>query len=261
MKHARNDGPDIAFRLARRVVATVADDMSTMQRVGAGIVAALVAISPFGAWSEAEAQADPLTAGTAVEVGPFEVTVVKAATADELGYLVPQPGNHMLAVVVDVTNTGEVPEYSVTLGNAILAPKNVGIVPEEPLEDLGADVSSDAGTEAADGDGADPSASAAPEEAEEPKLPSAMIVNIEDGTSARIFNPGVTHRVALIWEQSDRWSGKAVPLEMVELEWVEEDPQGLDDGHWFANEVAFQGRIPVKPAEPAAGASDEAGQQ
>ncbi|GAA4721936.1 hypothetical protein APR04_001431 [Promicromonospora umidemergens] len=233
MKHARNAGPDLAFRLTRRVVTAVADDMSTTQRVGAGAVAALVAISPFGAWSEVEVQADPLTGGVPVEVGPFEVTVEKAATADELGHLVPQPGNHMLAVVADVTNTGDVPEYGVTLSSAIPAPQDAGIVPEEPGK---------------------------------PKLPSATIINIEDGTSISILNPGVTHRVALIWEQSGEWSGTELPLEVVELEWVEEDPLGLDDGHWFANEIAFQGEIPVKPAAPEAsageqGASTEAEQQ
>ncbi|MFD2797204.1 hypothetical protein ACFS27_26840 [Promicromonospora vindobonensis] len=273
MKHARNAGPDLAFRLGRRVITAVADDMSTTQRVGAGVVAALVAISPFGAWSEVEAQADPLTAGTPVEVGPFEVTVVRAATADELGHLVPQPGNRMLAVVADVTNTGDVPEYGVTLSSAVPAPQGAGIVPEEPLTGLGADPATDSGAGAApDGEAgppAEPSPAASPGEpgaSEEPELPSATIVNIEDGTSISILNPGVTHRVALIWEQSGTWSGTELPLELVELEWVEEDPLGLDDGHWFANEIAFQGQIPVQPATPDAdadeqGASSEAGQQ
>ncbi|MFD2026412.1 hypothetical protein [Promicromonospora aerolata] len=268
MKHARNAGPDLAFRLGRRVVTAVADDMSTTQRVGAGVVAALVAISPFGAWSEVEAQADPLAAGTPVEVGPFEVTVEKAATADELGHLVPQPGNHMLAVVANVTNTGDVPEYGVTLSKAIPAPQNAGIVPEEPLEDLGADAGTVTGDPAVPGgdasSSAEPSASHPPGEPEDLKLPSATIVNIEDGTSMSILNPGVTHRVALIWEQSGTWSGTELPLEVVELEWVEEDPLGLDDGHWFANEVAFQGQVPVQPARQAdddEGASTEAEQQ
>jgi hypothetical protein len=227
MKHARNDGPDIAFRVGRRVVSAVVDDMSTVQRVGAGVVAALVAMSPFGAWSEVEAQADPITTGTPVEVGPFEVNVEKAATADELGYLVPKPGNHMLAVVANVTNTGEVPEYSVTLGNAIPAPENVGIIPEEP---------------------------------EKPKLPSASIVNIEDGTSLRIFNPGLTYRVALIWEQSDTFSGDVIPLRIMGLEWIDESAGSLDNEYWLPlDEVAFEGQIPVKPAKPATDA--EAGQQ
>lgn len=268
MKHARNDGPDIAFRLSQRVVTAVADDMSTVQRVGAGVVAALVAVSPFGAWSEVEAQADPLTTGAPVEVGPFEVTIEKAATADELGYLVPEPGNHMLAVVANVTNTGEVPEYSVTLGNAIPAPENVGIIPEVPLGELGADTGAEADAdspaEPADGGGAapsaKPSASASPGD-EEPKLPSASIVNIKDGTSLSIFNPGLTYRVALIWEQSGKFSGDVIPLEMVELVWVEEDPMGLDDGHWFAGDIAFTGQIEVEPAKPAASADAEAAQQ
>jgi hypothetical protein len=265
MKHARNAGPDLAFRLSRRVVTAVADDMSTTQRVGAGVVAALVAISPFGAWSEVEAQADPLTAGTPVEVGPFEVTVVRAATADELGHLVPQPGNRMLAVVADVTNTGDVPEYGVTLSSAVPAPRDAGIVPEEPLTGLGADSATDGGAGAATDEevdpSADPSPGASPGEpgaSDEPQLPSATIVNIEDGTSISILNPGVTHRVALIWEQSGAWSGTELPLELVELEWVEEDPLGLDDGHWFPNEIAFQGQIPVEPATPEAG-TPEAG--
>jgi hypothetical protein len=254
MKHARNGGPDMAFRLGRRLIAAVADDMSTVQRVVAGVVAALVGISPFGAWSEVEAKADPIVAGTPVEVGPFEVTIVKAATADELAYLVPAPGNHLLAVVADVTNTGEVPEYTSTFGQAIPAPKDAGIIPQVPIEDLGAEPSAAPSTE--------PSASAAPEEpeeSEEPELPSAKVFNVEDGTEFRFLNPDVTYRVALVWEQSGEYSEKTVPLEMVELEWVEDDPQGLDDGHWFPNEVILQGQIPLNPAKPAADA--EAAQQ
>jgi hypothetical protein len=274
MKHARNDGPDLAFRLARRVVSTVADDMSTMQRVGAGIVAALLALTPFGAWSEAEAQADPLVTGAPVQVGPFEVEVVKAATVPEFAYITPQPGNHLLGVVAEVTNTGEVPEYSVTLTRAVLAPRDVGIVPEAPLEELGTDFGADGGTDGApDGTAdpstdpsAEPSASATPEEPAEPELPTATILSATDGTSIKFFNPGVTHRVALIWEQSDKWSGTAVPIEVLELEWIEDDPQGLDDGHWFPNEVAFHGEIPIEKKKPGAdangqAASEEAGQQ
>lgn len=255
MKHARNDGPDLAFRLGRRLVSAVVDDMSTVQRVGVGVVGALFAVTPFGAWNAAEAQTDPLTTGAPVEVGPFEVTVEKAATADELGYLVPAPGNHMLAVVANVTNTGDVPEYSVTLGNAVPAPEGVGIVPEEPLGDLGLGT----GT-APDAAAAEPSASPSPEASAEPELPRANIVNIEDGTSRSVLNPGVTYRVALIWEQSGDWRGEAIPLEMIELEWIEEDPFGLDDGHWSPGEVAFRGDIPVEPAKPAADAGPDAGQ-
>ncbi|WP_423462350.1 hypothetical protein ACO229_17915 [Promicromonospora sp. MS192] len=280
MKHARSDGPDLAFRIARRVVSAVVDDMSTVQRIGVGVVGALFAVTPFGAWSAAEARTDPLTTGAPVEVGPFEVTIEKAATADELGYLVPAPGNHMLAVVANVTNTGEVPEYSVTLSNAVLAPEGVGIVPEEPLGDLGFgdgatpddgaasddSAASDDGATAGDGTApsddaasdADPSASPSPAE---PELPSATIVNIEDGTTRSILNPGVTYRVALIWEQSGDWSGSTIPLELVELEWIEEDPFGLDDGHWTPNEVAFRGDIAVEPAKPAAGAGQDAAGQ
>lgn len=256
MKHARNDGPDIAFRLARRVVSTVADDMSTTQRVVAGSVAALVGISPFGAWNKVEAQAEPLTAGTTVEVGPFEVTIEKAATADELGHLVPEPGNQMLAVVANVTNTGEVPEYSSQISEAIPAPEDVGIIPEAPLGESGAVTEATPGTGEAP-DGANPSASPSPDETE---LPSASVVNIEDGTSISILNPGLTYRVALIWEQSGTFSGDEIPLRIMELEWIEESAGSLDNEYWLLlDEVAFAGQIPVEPAKPAPDA--EAGAQ
>jgi hypothetical protein len=263
MKHARNDGPDIVFRLGRRVVSAVVDDMSTVQRVGVGVVAALVAVSPFGAWGEVQAQADPITTGTPIEVGPFEVTIEKAATADELGYLMPKPGNHMLAVVANVTNTTDVPEYSGKLGEAIPAPENVGIIPEVPLGDLGAVTEPDAGTGTTSDGGdpsADPSASPSPGGPEKPKLPSASIVNIKDGTSTSILNPGLTYRVALIWEQSDTFSGNEIPLRIMGLEWIDESVGSLDNEYWLPlDEVAFAGQVPVEPAKPAADA--EAGQQ
>lgn len=256
MKHARNDGPDLAFRLGRRVVAAVADDMSTTQRVVAGVVAALVAISPFGAWNRVEAQAEPLATGTPVEVGPFEVTIEKAATADELDYLVPEPGNHLLAVVANVTNTGDVPEYSGKIGQAIPAPENVGIIPEAPFGEPDAAIEPAPGAGDAP-DGAAPSPSPSPEE---PELPSASVVNIEDGTSISILNPGLTYRVALIWEQSDTFSGDTIPLRIMALDWIEESAGSLDNEYWLLlDEVAFAGQIPVEPAKPAADA--EAGAQ
>jgi hypothetical protein len=253
MKHARNDGPDIAFRLARRVVATVADDMSTMQRVGAGVIAALVALTPFGAWSEVEAQANPLVTGTSVEVGPFEVKVVRVATVDEFAYLVPKRGNHLLGVVAEVTNTGEVPEYRATLGQAFPAPQNVGIVPIEAFDEPGADTAPDGG--------ADPDLGGS----DEAELPPATILSAKDGTTISVFNPGVTHRVALLWEQSRKWSGRTIPLDVIELEWIEESVVSLDNGYWLPNEVAYHGRIPVDAERPGggsnqSGASAEAGQ-
>ncbi|MGW2091580.1 hypothetical protein [Promicromonospora sukumoe] len=262
MKHARNGGPDIAFRLGRRVVSAVADDMSTMQRVGAGVVAALVAVSPFGAWSKVEAQADPIVAGTAIEVGPFDVTVVRAVKTGDLGYLTPAPGNHMLAVVADVTNTGDVPEYSSTLGSAVPAPEDAGVVAPEPLAGLDTDLGADPGADADTEPGAEPSASAAPEDGEnveEPELPSATILNVADATTLRIFNPGVTYQVALIWEQSGKWTGETIPVRMLELAWIDESRATLDNGYWLPAEVAFEGDIPVKDNTGRTGA--EEGQQ
>lgn len=248
MKHARNGGPDIAFRVGRRVVSAVADDMSTMQRVGAGVAAALVAVTPFGAWSKVEAQADPVVAGTAIEVGPFDVTVVRAVKTGDLGYLTPAPGNHMLALVVDVTNTSDVPEYSSTLGSAIPAPKGVDVVPQESLTDLAADLGTDPGAEAGAEPGAEPSPSASPgsEAEEEPELPPASIVNVADATTMRIFNPGVTYQVALIWQQSDEFTGDEIPVEVVGLDWIDESRLTLDNGYWLPGEVAFQGDVPLK---------------
>ncbi|WP_036968564.1 hypothetical protein [Promicromonospora kroppenstedtii] len=246
MKHARNGGPDIAFRVGRRVVSAVADDMSTMQRVGAGVVAALVAVTPFGAWSKVEAQADPVVAGAAIEVGPFDLTVVRAVKTGDLGYLTPAPGNHMLALVVDVTNTSDVPEYSSTLGSAIPAPKGVDVVPQESLTDLAADLGTDLGTDAGAEPGAEPSASASPEAREAPELPPATIVNVADATTVRILNPGVTYQVALIWQQSDEFTGDEIPVEVVGLDWIDESRLTLDNGYWLPADVAFQGDIPLK---------------
>ena len=261
MKHARTGGPDIAFRVGRRVVSAVADDMSTMQRVGAGVAAALVDVTPFGAWSKVEAQADPVVAGTAIEVGPFDVTVVRAVKTGDLGYLTPAPGNHMLAVVADVTNTSDVPEYSSTLGSAIPAPKDVGVVPQEPLAGLDTDLGTEPGADAETGaePEAEPSASASPKGEEEPELPSATIVNVADATTIRIFNPGVTYQVALIWEQSDEFTGDEIPVEVVELAWIDESRLTLDNGYWLPADVAFQGDIPLKDNTDRTGA--EEGQQ
>lgn len=261
MKHARNGGPDIAFRLGRRVVSAVADDMSTMQRVGAGVVAALVAVSPFGAWNKVEAQADPIVAGTAVEVGPFDVTVLRAVMADELGRLVPAPGNHMLAVVADVVNTSDVPELSSTLGSAVPAPEGVGIVAADPFAGLDTDLGTEPGADGAAAPDAEPSAnpsaSAGPDDAEEPELPSATILNVKDATTTSVLNPGVTYQVALIWEQSGEWTGDEIPLRMLELSWIDESRLTLDNGYWLPADLAFEGAIRVKDNRGMAAEAEE----
>ncbi|MFE7509349.1 hypothetical protein [Promicromonospora sp. NPDC057488] len=267
MKHARNGGPDIAFRVGRSVVSAVAYDMSTVQRVGAGVAAALVALTPFGAWSKVEAQADPVVAGTAIEVGPFDLTVVRTVKTGDLGYLTPAPGNHMLAVVADVTNTSDVPEYSSTLGSAIPAPRGVGVVARDPLAGLDTDLDTGTGTgtepsaEPSTEPSAEPSASASPssspEAEEEPELPSATIVNVADATNIRIFNPGVTYQVALIWEQSDEFTGDEIPVEVVGLNWIDESRLTLDNGYWLPGDVAFQGDVPLKDNTDRTGAQED----
>lgn len=213
MKHARTAGADILARLLQGVADVVVDGMSTTQRVVGAAIAGVFALTPFGAWDPVVTEPEPLVAGEAIEVGPFDLTVVRAATAGDLGVIKPEGhGNRLFAVVVDVTNGGDVPEYGVTLADAIPPPADAGIVPWPGSQ----------GTQ-------------------------PTIFGIADATPLDIINPGLTYRAALIWEQDGSWAQDEVTVDIQELTWIEVDTTtGLDNERWFAyGDVAWRGKVAI----------------
>lgn len=216
MKHSRTVGPGGLTRVVHGVADVVVDRMSATQRVAVGAVAGLFAVAPFGAWAPVVTEPEPLVTGEAIEVGPFEVTVLRAVTADDLGVLSPrEEGNHLLAVVVEVFNTGETPAYPVTLTNAFPAPADAGIVTTGGL-------------------GGRPT-----------------VLSVADATSLDIVNPGLTYELALIWEQDGDWAQDELTLDVLELTWIDEDlTGGFVSGHWSPlGEVAQHGRVAVETGD------------
>lgn len=227
MKHARSADADLVVRLLHGVADAVVDGMSTTQRVAAAAIAGVFALTPFGAWDPVVTEPEPLGAGEAIEVGPFELTVVRAEVTDELGFLTPQEGNRLLAVVVDVTNVSDRPEYGVLLARIFPTPTAEGIAPR------GSPFGESAGSE---------------ETTEEPRLPDPTILAADDGTNLDSINPGISYRVALVWEQQLDQAQDEVTLDVAELTWIEEDTTfGMDDQRWFAyGEVLYRGPVTVQ---------------
>ncbi|WP_125773766.1 hypothetical protein [Antribacter gilvus] len=213
MKHARNADADLVLRLLHAVADAVVDGMSTTQRVVVGGIAGVFALTPFGAWDAVVVEPEPLVAGEEIEVGPFDLTVVRAVVADELGFVKPlEEGNRLLAVVVEVSNQGEKPAHQGTLVDAIPPPADAGIVPRDTQE----------------------------------LLPT--VLGVADATSVDVFNPGLPYRMALIWEQDGAWAQDEITVDVAELTWIEEDTTfQLDDQRWFAyGEVLYRGRLAVE---------------
>lgn len=218
MRHARVTGGGLAGLVGA---------LSPGQRLAAGAGAALVGLTPFGAWETADVALDPVVVGEAFEAGPFEVTVVRAVVAEDLGYLQAEEGNRLLALVADVTNTTDAPAYPATLVSALGTPPDAGIVRPESILD-------EPGTPASD----------------KPVL--ASILAVEDATLIDIANPGVTYRLAFVWEQGPDAPRDAVTVEVREVLWIEESATGLDDDYWLAlDEVVRRGEIPITDADEA----------
>ncbi|WP_404385633.1 hypothetical protein LL946_05630 [Knoellia locipacati] len=179
----------------------------TSQKVGGGVAAALLASAPFGGLAGVpEPGPEPITAGTAMMVGPYEVVIDQVVELPDLAPAVePEPSERVIVLDARVTLTGDRPEYAVTLT------KNVSV--------------SGGGVEVVEAPG---------------------LYFVEDSTRMSSFNPGLTYRLALTFTTSGPWQGDEVTVRTNLVEFREEDKQTLDPNAWVArDEIQGEGSLPL----------------
>jgi hypothetical protein len=177
----------------------------TSQKVGGGVAAALLASAPFGGLAGVpDPGPEPITAGTAMMVGPYEVVIDQVVELPDLAPAVqPKPSERVIVLDTHVTLTGDRPEYAVTLT------KNVAV--------------SGGGVDVVD---------------------TPQLYFVEDSTRMSSFNPGLTYRLALTFTTSGPWQGDAITVSTNLVEFREEDKQTLDPNAWVGrDEIARQGSL------------------
>ena len=180
----------------------------TSQKVGGGVAAALLASAPFGGLAGVpEPGPEPITAGTAMTVGPYDVVVDQVVELPDLKPAVsPTASQRVIVLDAHVTLTGDRPEYAVTLtDNVRISGGGVKTVGRRP-----------------------------------------QLVFVEDSTTMSSFNPGLTYRLALTYTTSGPWQGDEVTVSTTLVEFREEDKQTLDPNAWVARDkIQGRGTLPL----------------
>ncbi|MBL0886844.1 hypothetical protein [Myceligenerans indicum] len=229
MKHASSAAPGL-IGVARNVFAA----LGTTGRVIAGLAAAVLAATPFGAWNAVANDAMALTADTPVDVGPYTVTIEKVVSAKALGDVrALDPEDRLLIVVAQVTNTSDRPANAQQLTDIVPAPVGGGVV--------------------------DTGGMPVPDSAGPGERPAPDRYNIADAGELDVINPGVTYRVALVWNQAGDARPAEVRVDLAGLTWIEEGFAGLDDEYWLpADEVTHSGMFDVEPPRSEAATGPDA---
>ena len=195
-----------------RRVAGLARKTSGKQKVGAGAAVLLLLTAPFGGLRTAQPPAlEKVTAGHVVTVGPFDVRVDKLVTVGDLKPSAEPEidGDRLFALVATVRNPGQRPEPAATLTGA-LSFHGAGLV-------------------SPDNGGLRPS-----------------LLSYDDGESISVINPGLTYKVAYVFEQAKGWQAQPVRMDVQRLTFMEEDPLTLDAHYWLAmDETAARGTFDV----------------
>ncbi|KGN34386.1 hypothetical protein N802_12315 [Knoellia sinensis KCTC 19936] len=180
----------------------------TSQKVGGGVVAALLASAPFGGLAGPAASGpETISPGKPLMVGPYEVIIDKVVELPDLKPAVsPQPSQRVIVLDTRVTLTGDRPEYAVTLKD------NVAV--------------SGGGVKVDDNPG---------------------LYFVEDATAMSNFNPGLTYRLALTFTTSGPWQGDTVTVKSNLVEFREQDSATLDPNAWVSrDEVRGQGTFTLE---------------
>lgn len=169
----------------------------TSQKVGGGVVTALLASAPFGGLAAVDAPTtEPILLDAAFRVGPYEIVIDKVVELPDLKPAIsPEEGQRVIVLDAMVTNTTNRPDYFTTLTSHI----SVG----------GGNVKLE----------------------ERPRL-----VFVDDASSLSVLNPGVGYRAAISFVMSGPWQGDVVTVRADHMEFIEVDPLTLDPQSWRERE-------------------------
>lgn len=227
MKHARNAAPGLVG-----VAQNLFSSLGATGKVLSGVLAAVVAATPFGAWNAVANDAIPLVADAPVEVGPYELVIEKVVSTETLGEVEPRdPADKLLIVVAQLTNTSDEPARVRQLSDIVPAPAGAGVVDRE--------------------------SQLVPDDVEPGERPLPERYNIADAGDLDVINPGVTYRVALVWNHDGDSTATTASVDLAELIWIEESFAGLNDEYWLpTDEVTHSGVFDIEPPKSQA---DDAG--
>lgn len=249
MKHARNAAPGLLG-----VVSNLLGALGTTGKVIAGALAAVVAATPFGAWGAAADEAIPLVVDEPTEMGPLEITVEKVVSTKALGDVEPMnDGDKLLVVVLDVENVSDLAVRATLLRDIVPAPAGAGVVdPGSALDGLDEATAAPTGGDAAPATGGTPVADDVPPA----ERPDADVYNIADSAALDHINPGMSYRMALVWNQAGSANPAEARIELAELHWVAEGESitGLSEETWLPlDQVTHGGTFPVEKLRPESG--------
>ena len=186
-----------------------------VQQVTAGGLLLALATAPFGGLRAVaeDPVAPPLVADRPVQVGPFAVEITKAVSLSDLepSYR-PAEGNRVFALVATVTNTSGEPATAHLLAEAVPLPQDAAVI--------------------------------------RPEYGNPTIVDYDDGASfspSDPINPGLSHKVVLLWDQRGDWSGGKATITLDELVWTVDDKYHLYADYWGeSGRPAVRGTIDVE---------------
>jgi hypothetical protein len=200
---------------------------SASQRVGVLALLAVLVTAPFGGLDRASGgRYAPLHLGSRYDIGPFYLTVDKVVSLSDLAPAVsPQKKRDRLLVIeITITNHTDAAE-SAALAVATLGGDHTGAIPwpddVESAKERGDEV---------------------------PTTPVPLAFNVADGSrmDTEPVNPGQSYQLAVVVEQVPDWKPDDFILSVLGLEYEEEDPTTLDDGHWVQHLFIAQGHVDVE---------------
>jgi hypothetical protein len=87
-----------------------------------------------------------------------------------------------------------------------------------------------------------------PDDAGARDRPTPDRYNIADAGELDVINPGVSYRVALVWNQAGDARAKQARVDLAELMWIDKGFAGLANEYWLpTNEVTHSGMFDVEP--------------
>ncbi|GAB3264031.1 hypothetical protein [Kineosporia babensis] len=200
-----------------------------LRNLGVGVTAVVLGTTAaFGGLEEARpSTTQEVKVGTTMTADPFEITVKRLLWVNELpGYPTNDEGNRWLAIVADVTNTGDETLLPYLAGEAITVNGVEGLT-KTPEPDLTTTRDLDDRTD---------------------RVSSDRLVHFPDSTLLNPLQPGLTYQAVYLYEQ--KGSADAAAEVSVQLVGHTLRPNAFDQVEmWLDPTVIAESRLPVLPPE------------
>jgi hypothetical protein len=186
----------------------------------------------IGELRAASVQKDQLEQGTAVDTGPFVVTIERARVLDELpGIAESDDAVRVVALVVTAEANGARTLSGAMLADSVALQGVDGLVGETHAV-------------AAAGDG--------PGGNDDAPVPAPNVVVMADGSRLDALQPGLEYEVAMVWEQATEFP-EPTELDVVVMGRTYRESSLDRSMEWLDRRDVAAGRVPVTPVDGAGG--------